>query len=581
MKASENHFIFIANEQAIEIPFFQRAYVWKEEQWGQLFEDLSDSFRSKKAHFLGSIILKQLQTQAGEGSKRSLIDGQQRLTIFSILVKSLYDRLDGDDKRDYEGYLFRKPIKDKIPRIKHSKIDSIAFNEILKAENFESLKGSKNKDSLLIKCYEYFSSQICELENHKKFLDFIIESKLWVAINIEKDEDEQKIFDSINTAGIKLTATDIIKNALFDKAMQFDENEAKQWYSGYWESIFESEKNIKFWSQESATGRLKRTQSEIFLHAFAIIKGIFDANTSLEHLSERYKEYIKDFGKEKLEKFLSQIKEYAKIYLAFPKIKNDTNLSFENYEFRLFHILQIADISTVMPLLLKLKFLQSAAKISEADLKNCFELLEICLISHYICKRATRDYNKIFYKITQEINENDPAKFIKEFLSKADEKGQKYMSSKNDIELALSSIKENKRARLILFWIELFRRYQNKGQDIVELSYSPYTLEHLMPQKWEQNWSEIGKDKENAEKLIFQIGNMTLLTGSLNSTMKNETWQRKLGDKNEKMNCIRKCADLLITRDLLDKKEWNETTIAHRTEQLTKEFFEIWDINKF
>lgn len=89
MKANESNFSFMQEESLIEIPFFQRAYVWEQEQWEQLFDDLSKSFESKKEHFLGSIILKQLPSSAGEGAKRSLIDGQQRLTTFSILIKAL------------------------------------------------------------------------------------------------------------------------------------------------------------------------------------------------------------------------------------------------------------------------------------------------------------------------------------------------------------------------------------------------------------------------------------------------------------------------------------------------------------
>ncbi len=80
MEAKENNFGFMSQEYLIEIPFFQRAYVWKKEQWEQLFEDLKDSYENKREHFLGSIVLKQLHSNAGEGSKRSLIDGQQRLT---------------------------------------------------------------------------------------------------------------------------------------------------------------------------------------------------------------------------------------------------------------------------------------------------------------------------------------------------------------------------------------------------------------------------------------------------------------------------------------------------------------------
>ncbi|RAX57313.1 hypothetical protein CCZ01_06330 [Helicobacter monodelphidis] len=52
MKANESNFGFIEQESLIEIPFFQRQYVWEEEQWEQLFDDLLDSFKNKREHFL-------------------------------------------------------------------------------------------------------------------------------------------------------------------------------------------------------------------------------------------------------------------------------------------------------------------------------------------------------------------------------------------------------------------------------------------------------------------------------------------------------------------------------------------------
>ncbi|WP_417935359.1 HNH endonuclease family protein [Helicobacter himalayensis] len=61
----------------------------------------------------------------------------------------------------------------------------------------------------------------------------------------------------------------------------------------------------------------------------------------------------------------------------------------------------------------------------------------------------------------------------------------------------------------------------------MELSYQ-WSLEHLMPQSWEKHWKAFVKDESHAEDLIYQIGNMTLLKGSLNSTIKNATWQIKL-----------------------------------------------------
>lgn len=583
MKANANSFGFMKNENMIEIPFFQRAYVWGEDEWVQLFDDLLDSFNDKKTnktHFLGSIILKQLDTNAGEGSRRSLIDGQQRLTTFSILIKSLYDKIPDDEKPDYNEYLFGKPIKDKNPKIKHSKINSNSFVKVLKATN--SLM--EKSDDKILECYRYFRSRVEKLDDFRGFMDFILDSKLWVVIDLNKDDDEQKIFDSINSTGVKLTATDIIKNALFAKAIELN-TDYETLYKTYWENVFEGE-NIDFWDSEVTTGRLKRTQSEIFLHAFAIVKGFFDAEISLEKLSSCYKDKIKDFNKDTIETFLQELKQYAEIYFKFPKIifsgnekQVATNFVFDDYESRLFHILKVADVNTIMPLLLKLKALYDKNKYT---LKECYEILEVFIVGCYVSSATTKDYNKLFAKMTLELDIENPTDSIKKHLQ---ERVTIALPNRFQIENSLKSVSkklDNKRAKLVLFWIELFRRHNNPN-DIKELSYK-YELEHLMPQKWEENWKEIGKDKDNAERLIYQIGNMTLLNGSLNVSISNAEWEIKLNGDKSKKNCIRKCADLLITRDDIVEnkniKEWNKTEIEDRTKKLIDDFFKIWNIDK-
>ncbi len=567
MKANENNFSFMQNEEIIEIPFFQRPYVWKEDQWEQLFDDLLNSYTNKTEHFLGSIVLKQVSTNAGEGSKRNLIDGQQRLTTFSILVKSLYDKLEDDSKVDYAGYLFKRPTKNKEPKIKHSKYDEAIFSKILKANCYDDIMNGKEK---LISAYKYFVEKIKVLDNYSEFLQFIVNSNLWVVINLDSNEDEQKIFDSINTAGLKLTATDIIKNALFAKAISLNCDYVTL-YQKYWEEVFEKDKHRKFWEQEVATGRIKRVQSEIFLHAFAIIQGFFSLEDNLERLSEVYKNYFKDFDKEKLENFIKDIHKYAMVYKNFPHITEKTIFSFEKFELRLFHILHQTSTNTIIPLILYLKLSLISR---DNDLEKSFFLLETFILTNWLCCQSTKDYNKLFAGIVGKLkNCNNIFETLKESL-------QDRMPGAKEIEQALFSNGDhcltNNRAKLILFWIELYRRHKNQNkQDIVELNYI-YTLEHLIPQSWETYWKDACFNEENVEKLIYQIGNMTLLKGSLNNSIKNREWIIKLNGDGSRKNNITSCADLLITKELLDKQQWGEKEVDKRSKQLIKEFFEIW-----
>lgn len=74
---------------------------------------------------------------------------------------------------------------------------------------------------------------------------------------------------------------------------------------------------------------------------------------------------------------------------------------------------------------------------------------------------------------------------------------------------------------------------------------------------------------------------MTLLKGALNSSIKNASWKIKLEGDGSRKNCIKVCGDLLITRELFDKKEWNEDSIKERSKELIQDFFRIWDIEQF
>src|ERR1700690_848715 len=74
------------------IPFFQRSYVWDEENWERLLADLQAVAAAKRPYFLGSVILKQKPTGSGPnaGGTRIVIDGQQRPTALLLFFKVLY-----------------------------------------------------------------------------------------------------------------------------------------------------------------------------------------------------------------------------------------------------------------------------------------------------------------------------------------------------------------------------------------------------------------------------------------------------------------------------------------------------------
>ena len=158
-----------------------------------------------------------------------------------------------------------------------------------------------------------------------------------------------------------------------------------------------------------------------------------------------------------------------------------------------------------------------------------------------------------------------------------------------NVEKGLENI-SNKQATLLLFCIELYRRSKDKKYDIKELTYN-YSLEHIMPQTWEEHWnfekvphpdnklSEEQKRDDRKSK-IYWLGNMTLLKGKLNASLKNYGFDKKINGEGRKKG-MRAYSDLSITKEIIEAfdngdKNWNEQKIEKRTQKLKEELKEIW-----
>ncbi|MGQ9665664.1 MAG: DUF262 domain-containing protein, partial [bacterium] len=596
MKAEAKGFKFLSLEGKVKIPFFQRSYVWDKDNWEDL---LSELLNKHKGHFLGSIILKQLQTSSGEPKQLEVVDGQQRLTTLSILLKALYDTFPSGIKENCKGNVwellfYRTDFAGANYEIKieHSQVDANAYESVIKADiggNFRLEDVNENSHKIL-QCYKYF---LTELQNksedeRKSLLNTILdpENKMLVVIDlIEGSDDEQAIFDTLNTAGVRLTIAEIIKNALFKKAIEVlgNKDNAIKLYKETWEETFSrNEETVQYWETERVTGRLKRDNIEILLHCIAVIKGFFDPDKhTLSDLSKLYKEEIaKINSSEEAKIFINEITEYAKIYkekiLSFD---SSTLFSFNDQIKRLLHILDELQISTFHPFIL---FVLKHYQNDESQIVNIFTKLEKFIVRRAIANQTTKNYNKN----------------CKEFIKDFDSSINKLLEETTDDQISngLRSI-SNKNARLLLFWVELHRRNQDAKYDIKELKYT-YSLEHIMPQKWEEYWQNIPKKynsdgsemtdeeaKKDRYNKVHWIGNMTLLTSSLNTALRNQVFEKKMnGDKGKKG--IKAYADLSITKDDIvapfDQGEtiWDENKIIRRTEKIEREIKKIWGNNQ-
>jgi hypothetical protein len=591
MKAEARSFTFLGNEGVVKIPFFQRAYVWDETNWSDLIDDLLDF---SKNHFLGSLILKQQKTRTGQAKEVLVIDGQQRLTTISILIKSIFDSFPEEIKANsrtaiytYLFYKMNQTDNEKYIKIEHSHIDAEYYKTVIETRlDKQSLDGINDESNKILRCYKYFIKKLKDIDITKRIELFnkILnqENKILVLIDLEDNEDEQAIFDTINSAGVRLTGADIVKNALFQKALELNGSAEQEsiirLYKTNWENIFAAdEETKKFWETSRLTGRLMRDNIEILLHCIAIIKGFFDPDMhTLSNLSELYKNKINSFTDlSNLKLFIEEMSEYARLYReGILSFDDSTIYSFSNDVQRLFHILSIMEISTFHPFILHL--LKKYGN-NEAVLLTNLKKLESLVMRRMIAKQETKSYNKL----------------CKEFINNETYLDEKLNQLSNEmVRNGLKSI-NNKNASLVLFWIELYRRINDPRYDEKDLKYN-YSLEHIMPQKWEEYWCSMPakydldgtimsaeEAKKDRNDKIYYIGNMTLLKTSLNTSLRNYTFDRKIEGDGRKKG-MRTYATLSITNDDIispynsGDTTWDETKIIDRTEKLATEILNLW-----
>lgn len=592
MEGNAQSFYWFSNEKVnIEVPYFQRPYVWEEDDWKELINSINNS--DKKMPFIGSFIL---QKNNPEESNFLIIDGQQRITTISILIKAFIDAYDNLPPNVYTKLLDMIYVETMVdlessykPRLKSSFVDAEHYEKIMERKlDINKIDTNNNIET----CYKYFFDYFKSIDNKELNIfgtKLISSDKFYINIVLDKSDDEQRIFDSVNSLGKELTNSDIIKNYIFQTFKNKSENNRIHlqniipFHQKYWVNVFYNEKTKDFWKQDRTLGRIKVNMIEAFLKDFGVIKEIYNPNDTggIEGLSKAYKKYINDIvDYEGIKNLIIEIAEYAEIFYSY---NNDYQ---SNGDFKLNDVLNTTllildktETSTFNPYILKL------VKENPDNRDQLLLSLQKFLLQRLIYKASTKNYNKICSTL---LKSDDPINYLKQYND------NEVIDYRNYPEGLLKI--NNKPATLILFIIELIRRNKdlNKYSDAFNYVFS---LEHVLPKnhsKWDNvpayKFDIIGKkfieisdtnEKEIERKgRVNNIGNMTLLTGSLNSSIGNDSFAIKIdGDALGTKKGIRGfVGNLSISSEIVSFYDspyenqkngiWDERQILKRNKQL-------------
>ncbi|MBB5219823.1 uncharacterized protein with ParB-like and HNH nuclease domain [Treponema rectale] len=642
-KGESLYFLVDKEDDAIQVPYFQRPYIWNLENWSDL---LSDLLNNNGKHFLGSIILKKTLKPGTNETDTTIIDGQQRLTTLSILIKVMYDYLkdseywDTSDDSIAINSLFYKKIYNDIEikynlLLNHSHLDGEAYSKVIgsvekngkqliitaplqneiKQElqkekilyeeaiaNGKKIKEISKYDKELIRnCYKFFYKQLADINliDLKKLWLSLFEQKenknnILVRIVIDDSEQEQEIFDTINSAGIPLSPTDIIKNKIYQQLKECDMpyDKVYEYYKSTWEETFEKDEDTrKWWHTQKNIGRYKRDNIELLLHSVAICIGIFSTEDEvITNLAKVYKTAINKFTSVKeIKKLIDIIISYANIYKnIMPQFNPTEPIKFIEVRKRLSCILNVSETSTFTPYILYLYNIYYGKNDDLLDKRLC--MVEKIIMHYLISGESNKNFNKYCYQFVKKEQVGDEKNLLEYVMSEPD----KFFTN---IKLKEGLAEVNpKLGKLFLFMIQLHRYAKldpkeddyNKGLEFEK----ERELEHILPQKWykDEDWINqrvIGNGDEKPEEYrkycVSSLGNMTLIKKGLNSTISNKIFEKKYKGDIGKNNGMSNYISLSISKEIINYCHnfvWTEESIKKRENDLGNELIEIWGCDK-
>ena len=556
MKGSEAKLVSYmqGSDKRFIIPVYQRNYDWREENCKQLYDDLISIVRKQRnAHFFGSIVSVHSD---GEFNEYLIIDGQQRLTTISLLLLAMYNLMKAgivvpeqgnladkiyktyliDEWQDEETRIKLKPVKD----------DHKAFSSLFKKSD-DYVQGS----NLTIN-YKYFYNRIQKEEIKIDELYSAITKLEIINITLNKEDNPQLIFESLNSTGLALSEGDKIRNYIL---MGLPTKTQNEYYEEYWNKI-EQRTNYNV---------------SLFIRDYLSVKQ--QAIPSMNRIYVTFKSYVEEKQYE-TQPLLEDLLQYAEYYRIL--LKGHTEDKMLN---ACIYRLNRLETTITRPFFLEVLRLNKKGSLSLEDVRNVFLYTENYLFRRNICDLPTNALNKIFLMLHREIIRYDGSdtdyveKFKYALLAKTDRgrfpRDTEFTDALGVKQIYLMNIKNK---------AYIFERFENFGiiedKDIYRhLDEGTYSIEHIMPQNLTPAWvSALGEDYEEIhETWLHRLANLTL-TG-YNSKYSNNSF----AEKRDMEKGFRE-SGLRLNAWVAQQEKWTLDELEERCGILTERALTIWEL---
>ena len=618
------------------VPIFQRGYVWTEEsQWKYLWNDIREQAerigadnpqpgKPLKKHFLGAIVLKQQMIMVGHVTSWEIIDGQQRMLTLQLLLAALRDAIPTSKNGDLKSMLVnltknvgRTYDSEEAFKVWPTSAHQGDFKDIIIANSKLDIEGKYSYPfPRLVEAYMFFYSKIdgflhgeddstnsgqdIEIDDTgeaikeedkgtvtqrqfdtgkaQELFEAIARQVQLVEIQLGIEDDPQVIFESLNARGVQLEPSDLIRNYIFLFAMRNGYN-VDDLYIKWWKEFDDEpgvENSLCFWKQHITQGRLTRSRLDQFLFHYVTYRT--GQEITINHVYQEFRDWWDDtITVENMDAELDELKRSSDVYKSLTSENGDGR--FDLFAERLREL----DTTTVYPLVLWL--MENKGRLSTRDLNGCFVDLESYFVRRAICRYTAKNYNRLFLAILNRLRNDIPFNRdkLRSELGRFQDTNDEWPSD-DDFRSQLIQTDMYRKLRpiikikMVLKSIEM-ASITSKQEDMPLLDTDRLQIEHVMPQNprdgdYPYSTSDPGDEtlELRRKRLKHSLGNLTLLTDSLNASVSN-------GPFCDKRPEIAKQSKLLLNayfQKFLNDFQWDEEAITERGKQLAATVLKIW-----
>lgn len=522
-----------------QMPDYQRPYSWDDEQVDQLWDDIYTAYTNNKEdkeidknYFLGSMIL------IPNGKAFDVVDGQQRLTTLTILfcvIRDLFPSLDNIN-------LVKNSIIDFVQEEQRLKLrTNINHQNEFEEEIIKKLKWPEKftkkdkKEKKFINSALIFKEKLSEIESEEGvigFVDYLFNKVRLIKIVCSDAPFAIKLFQVLNTRGLDLSAADLIKSLLLSRL----NDDQRPPFMATWGQIEESCKSIN----------LSLTEILTYYEYYQLASN--PKQTLYEELNNVFK------GKDSNE-IIYDLKIFVDNYKEIYYYRDKVIFSF----YYLRHQIYWRSILT------------TAKQLNFQDFDKLAKILRDYYFLYWIGGYISSKIKQTSFNIIKWLKEGETIQFIENEIN---------VKIKNDdvIKRAKSNLEENVYGegwlKPLLILIE-----HNQVDDCNLLSFinleREIHIEHILPNGYKEfeYWKDLYSEEE-ADYYLNKISNLTLLSGSKNSSASNKPYPEKLRIYNGKG--IDGLTGFRITQFIFDKYEnWNKEDILNRKIWLSGEIEKI------